>query len=135
MPDRLNVVVDLAADRRPWADDAVRFFDAAITRGVELLFSAASITTLFYVVRREGNASSAMRAIDFALASMTIVPADRATVAAAVALAGRDFEDDLHIATALDAGADLIVTRNGRDFERSPIRAVDAAEALHLITA
>ena len=41
-----------------------------------------------------------------------------------------DFEDAMQVAAARACGARHIVTRNVRDYERSPIRAVDPQEAL-----
>ena len=43
----------------------------------------------------------------------------------------RDFEDALQVAAARACGAQHIVTRNFRDFDRSPIPALTPAEALH----
>jgi predicted nucleic acid-binding protein len=41
-----------------------------------------------------------------------------------------DFEDAMQVAAARACGARHIVTRNVRDYQRSPIRAVDPQEAL-----
>ena len=41
-----------------------------------------------------------------------------------------DFEDAMQVAAARACGAQNIVTRNGRDFQRSPIRAISPEEAL-----
>ena len=41
-----------------------------------------------------------------------------------------DFEDAMQVAAARACGARHIVTRNVRDYERSPTRAVDPQEAL-----
>ena len=48
----------------------------------------------------------------------------------AIDLPMADFEDALQVAAASACGARSIVTRNARDFARSPIPAVTPAEAL-----
>ena len=42
-----------------------------------------------------------------------------------------DFEDALQVAAAHACGAQHIVTRNAKDYERSPIRAISPQEALN----
>ena len=48
----------------------------------------------------------------------------------AVGLPMADFEDAMQVATARACGARYIVTRNIRDYQRSPIRAVNSQQAL-----
>jgi predicted nucleic acid-binding protein len=48
----------------------------------------------------------------------------------AAALPMADFEDAMQVAAARACGARHIVTRNVRDYERAPIRAVDPQEAV-----
>ena len=45
-------------------------------------------------------------------------------------LAMRDFEDALQVSAALAWGADFIVTRNLKDFKKSPIHAISPGEAV-----
>ena len=45
----------------------------------------------------------------------------------------RDFEDAMQVAAARACGASHIVTRNARDYARSPIPAIDADEALRIL--
>lgn len=44
-----------------------------------------------------------------------------------------DLEDALQVSAALVFGAQVIVTRNGKDFRRSPIRRLTPAEALPML--
>jgi hypothetical protein len=55
------------------------------------------------------------------LSTLDIAPIDRATLLAAQALSGPDFEDDPQIARAVQTGVDAIVTRDPRGFAASPI--------------
>ena len=44
----------------------------------------------------------------------------------------RDYEDDLVAYSAHRTGADFIVTRNGRDFEKSPVPVLSPTEFVDL---
>ena len=59
---------------------------------------------------------------------------DTADMRYAVSLPMADFEDALQVAAASACGARSIVTRNVRDFARSPIPAVTPTEALARLT-
>jgi predicted nucleic acid-binding protein len=51
----------------------------------------------------------------------------------ALTLPLRDFEDALQVAAALSGGADFIITRNIRDFGRSPLPVVTPSHFLRKI--
>ena len=61
---------------------------------------------------------------------VAIAPADTNALRYAASLPLSDFEDAMQVAAAHACGAQYIVTRNFRDFRRSPIPAVSPQEAL-----
>ena len=61
---------------------------------------------------------------------VAVAPADTAAVHYAVSLPMTDFEDAMQVAAARACGAQRIVTRDVRDFVRSPIPALTPQEAL-----
>ena len=61
---------------------------------------------------------------------MAVAPADSQALRYAVSLPMADFEDAMQVAAAKACGARYIVTRNVRDFARSPIPAITPGEAL-----
>jgi len=65
---------------------------------------------------------------------MDIASLDNAGVHRALKLPLADFEDALISAAAEAAGATHIVTRNGRDFRRSPVKTVTPEEFMRLAT-
>lgn len=130
-----NILVDLALKREPWSTDATRFLAAAEAREAALHLAATTVTNLFYLVRKEAGKVKALATVDETLASVQVVPVGGDLLLRARAYAGRDFEDDIQIACAVDAGVDLIVTRDAKDFRASPIPAVDTVEALRRLLA
>lgn len=72
-------------------------------------------------------------AVTNCLRSLGIVSVDRTTLEMAATLNGSDFEDNLHIACAVQASLDAIVTRNRKDFAGSPAPVLTPAELLALL--
>ena len=129
----INVLLDGFLDRTPWATDAVAIFNAQAEGKIEAFVSAASLPTVFYLVRQSFGIHGAKAAICECLNLFSILTVDQATAEAAFALPGSDFEDNLQIACAVQAGLDLIITRDPRGFAASPIPAVAPADLLALI--
>lgn len=126
----INVVLDLLLDRAPWVNDAKTLMQAGLDGRAVALLSSASVGTLYYLIRKQAGEEAARRSIHRTAIAFEIVPVDSAIVARALELNGPDLEDDLQIATAERAGAEVIVTRDLNDYARSPIRALDPATTI-----
>ena len=61
---------------------------------------------------------------------VSVATTDTEAIRYAAGLPMEDLEDAMQAAAARACGARHIVTRNVRDYERSPIRAIDPQEAL-----
>ena len=125
-----DVLIDVALDRRPHAGPAAQLLDR-IEHGAESATIAwHSISNLYYIV---APARGGIRTRDF-IVELTRFVAVATTGAEAIRYAAQlpmaDFEDALQVAAARACGARHIVTRNIRDYERAPIRAVVPQEAL-----
>lgn len=64
---------------------------------------------------------------------VSVVPTGTDDLLYAASLPMRDFEDAMQVAAARACGASHIVTRNARDYARSPIPAIDTDEALRML--
>ncbi len=64
---------------------------------------------------------------------VSVASGGREAVRQALLIPMRDFEDALQVAAALTGGAEVIVTRNRRDFARSPLPAVTPSQFLRKI--
>lgn len=124
----INVVLDVFLARAPWVADSAAVL-AANQRG-EVIghLSAASIPTIFYIVRRNADLARALSVVAECLASFDIVPVDREVLELARSMAGSDFEDNLQIACAVQARLETIVTRDPAGFASSPIRVLTPAQ-------
>ncbi len=130
----LNVVLDTFLGREPWKANSDAIWDANRNGQIDARISAASLPTLFYVIRKQEDLARAHLAVRTCLRSLKIVPIDGTVAELAVTLPGADFEDNLQIACALQAGLDAIVTRNSKDFAGSPIPVMTPFDFLALTT-
>lgn len=92
------------------------------------------ISNVYYVVASRRSAQAAHEFIADLPSFVEVARTGTAAMRYAVSLPMADFEDALQVAAASACGARSIVTRNVRDFARSPIPAITPAEALARLT-
>jgi predicted nucleic acid-binding protein len=129
----VNVVLDVALRREPWAHAAAALL-SAIDEGRATGFVAAhTVTTFFYVVARIVGREGAIRATADLLRIVQVVPSDDTDFRDALAMNLRDFEDAVQAVAALRIEADYLVTRNGVDFRSTGIPFRTAGEILAVL--
>ncbi|MDE2815446.1 MAG: PIN domain-containing protein [Chloroflexota bacterium] len=125
-----DVLIDVALDRRPHADSAAELLDR-IEHGAEAAFIAwHSVSNFYYLV---APALGGVNTRDFIVELtrfVAVAATDTESIRYAAGLPMADFEDAMQVAAARACGARHIVTRNVKDYERSPIRAVSPQDAL-----
>ena len=125
-----DVLIDVALDRRPHSGPASELLDRIEQGAEDASIAWHSVSNLYYMV---APARGGVRTRDF-IVHLTRFVAVAATGTEAIRYAAElpmtDFEDAMQVAAARACGAGHIVTRNVRDYERSPIPAVDPQEAL-----
>ncbi len=125
-----DVLIDVALDRHPHSDSASELLDR-IEHGAEAAFVAwHSLSNLYYLVAPAVGGVSARDFIVELTRFVAVAATDTDSIRYAAALPMADFEDAMQVAAAHACGARHIVTRNVRDYARSPIRAVAPQEAL-----
>lgn len=116
-----NVALDLLQAREPFVADAIHIFALADAREIELLLSTDSLSTIFYVVDKNENAAIAREAVAKLLDFVTLCSLDEVAVLKGMALDFEDIEDAFICAVAEKHAADVIVTRNSKDFKNAPL--------------
>lgn len=125
-----DVLLDVALDRQPHADAAAEILDR-LERGREKAFIAwHSVSNFYYLVAPSHGGPGARDFILDLTRFVAVAETDTQSVRYAAELPMRDFEDALQVAAARACGARHVVTRNVRDFDRSPIPALTPTEAL-----
>ena len=116
-----DVLVDVALDREVHADSAAQLLDRVENGDVRAAVAWHSMSNLYYLV---APAHGGVRTRDFIVQLVSFVDVAKTGTedmryAAGLPLA--DFEDAMQVAAARACGARWIVTRNLRDYTRSPI--------------
>lgn len=123
-----NIIIDLLADRKPYAKFALELFGLAGTHKIKLYVSSHSFATTHYLLKKY-IAEKELRAIlSNLLDFVTIIPIDSNTLRNGLKSKYKDFEDGLQILSAMTIDKmDCIVTRNIKDFKGSalPVYAPD----------
>jgi len=129
-----NVVLDVLLKRHPFYKDSFVIFQFANLKRIRGILSTASITDIFYIVRKQQrNTEEVYQMMDKITALFSIAPVSEKTITDALALRWKDFEDAVQCMTAIENSVDYIVTRNAQDFSSSHIPAVTSEQFIQII--
>lgn len=131
----INVVLDVLADREPFAADAgavLAHIEGGAVRGI---VAAHTITTLHFLLSRHLGKRRAQRVLTDLMQILQVAPVDEDRLRHALGLNWKDFEDAVQAACAEKAEVDYLVTRNKADFKQSAVAPVTPAELLALLEA
>ena len=122
-----NIVVDLLDRREPFCHDAVRLFTMAYHKQVQLIVSPMTFSTASFLLHKHGSEGVRRLLSNFRKLSRVAASNER-TVDDSLASQFKDFEDAMQYYTALRSKADVIITRNGKDFTASKLPVMTATE-------
>ena len=128
-----NVVIDYLAKRQPFAEDASRMIMLCLQKKYELCISALSFTIIYYVLKKQYGHGRLLELLRDLHSLLTVGEVDGNVLQQALVSDFTDFEDAVQCYTAMASGADLIVTRNVRDFSHSPLLVRTPAEVCDLL--
>lgn len=125
-----DVLIDVALDRHPHADTAVDLLDRVEQGLRKACIAWHTVSNLYYLVAPSRGGVSAREFVVELTGFVEIAETNTDSIRYAASLPVPDFEDAMQVAAARACGADRIVTRNLRDFRRSPIPAISPQDAL-----
>lgn len=125
-----NVVIDLLAKREPFYKEAQNLFTLSDKSEIELLISSLTFANAYYSIIRHHKEVDAKKYLSKFKVLVTILPLEDKNIELALSSDFKDFEDGLQYYIAMDNEADIIITRNKKDFKSSKIPVMTAAEYL-----
>jgi predicted nucleic acid-binding protein len=128
-----DVTLDLLLDRRPHSESAAILFSKVERGEIEGYLCATTITTIHYLAAKVIGLSKARSFIRKLLSFLQIAAVDRAVLDRALDVKSPDYEDGVVSESASGIGADVIITRNIRDYRNSTIPACSPIELLKMI--
>lgn len=127
-----NVILDVLANREPFVADSAAVLSLVEARTVEGFVAAHSVTTLFYLLRREVGSRRAREVLMDLLRVLEVVAVDQDRIFQALAMDWDDFEDAVQASCAAKAEVDYLLTRDQDDFRGSYVSVLSPAEFIAL---
>ena len=126
-----NIIIDVISKRTGY-EDSLRLFKYCESGRVGGVISATTVTDILYILRKHIDPNEVRAVVQTLLLIIDIASIGKGEIAAAFSSEMKDFEDAVQSACAKRIGADYIVTRNLKDFEKSVVKAITPMEALEL---
>lgn len=128
-----DVVLDLFLDRQPFAEAAAHMFSKVEEGEIQGYVSATTVTTIYYLATKTIGVRKAKWATRKLLSLLEVASVDRSVIEGALEGNYKDFEDGVISEAARQIKANVIVTRNVRDFKTSAVPAHSPAEMLKIL--
>lgn len=128
-----NIVLDVLLDRKPHSGNAAEIFRLVEEGEAEGMLCATTITTLDYLLSQRMSSKEARSVISQLLKLFEVASVNRVVIEEALASRMKDFEDAVSDHAAKHSGADVVITRNMKDFTRSQSKVMDPKQFLVLI--
>ena len=117
------IVIDALQAREPFAEDAQQIFLAVANKRVMGFLTAKSAADIYYITHRHThNDHDTQRVLSTLFGLFELLDTAGMDCRRAISSELTDYEDAMMVETALRCGMDCIVTRNLRDYEKSPVQ-------------
>ena len=125
-----DVLLDIILERRPfydWALGVLLLIDEGRYIGCT---SVHALLNVHYLAKRYSGEKSARASIKLLATKLSVVTEDVSIVNEAIVSGFSDFEDAVQYYTAVSADADVIITRNIKDYKQSVLPVLTAEQFL-----
>ena len=130
-----NIVVDFLCERGEFYLPAAKIFITGYNNEVELYCSSLTYATASYLMKRSGIGYIEIRRKLMDISTICHPSmVDNAIVTASLNSSFVDFEDALQYFSAKSCGANIIITRNKKDFSESELPLYQPNEYLNLFS-
>jgi len=128
------IIVDALQSREPFKDDAQTIFLQAANNQFEGSITAKASTDIYYLTHKYTHSDKDTRKVLSSL-SLLFDLLDTTGIDCRKAISSEisDFEDAVMVETALRTEMDCIVTRNIKDYSKSPVPVYSPSEFLTLL--
>ncbi|MBP6090605.1 MAG: PIN domain-containing protein [Crocinitomicaceae bacterium] len=123
-----NIVLDLLAQRAEFFQEAQELFTRADLNKVELTISALTFANTHYILSKHLKLEETRKILNTFKVLVNVAPVDDKIIELALASDFKDFEDAIQYYSALESKAQIIITRNKKDFKYAKIPIMTAKE-------
>lgn len=116
------IIIDALQSRAPFSEAAEEIIMGCANRRCVGFITAKSTTDIYYLTHRQTHSDQTARQVLAKLLSLlNLADTTEMDIRNALTSETSDFEDAVMIETAMREKADCIVTRNAKDYTKSPI--------------
>ncbi len=128
------VIIDALQNRTPFEKDAQSIFLAAANNAFAGCITAKAVTDIYYLTHRHTHSDKASREVlNKLFVLFDVLDTSGMDCISAIHSAVSDFEDAVMIETAVRSKADCIITRNIKDYTKSPVKIYTPADFIKLL--
>lgn len=125
------IVIDALQVREPFAVDAQEIFLAVANKRATGFLTAKAATDIYYLTHRHTHSDRDTRKVLSTLFSLfELLDTAGMDCRRAISSDITDYKDAVMVESALRSGVDCIVTRNRKDYEKSPVQVYSPSEFL-----
>ena len=129
-----NVILDVLLNRAAFSANSKAVFDLAEQKRITGYVSASAITDIFYIARKEyKNSEMVYQAIEKLTSIFLVLPVTENTIARALTLRWKDFEDAVQYTAARENDIAYIITRNQADYKTSDIHCMSPSDFICML--
>lgn len=128
-----DVVLDFLLKRQPFHGEVKELFRYAGRKKIDIYVASITPVHTFYTIRKERDLATAFVAVRGILELVSVCRTDKRTLMDAFDLGFSDYEDAVQCASAIAENLDAIVTRNLKDYKKSPIPVYSPTEFLEVL--
>ena len=122
-----NIVIDLLAKREPFYEEAAKLFSLADKKKIDLTVSSLTFANTNYILSKMTNSTTSREVLTKFKVLVTVAALNDKIIELALNdKSFSDFEDGLQYYTAMENEADIIITRNLKDFKNSILPVITA---------
>lgn len=125
-----NIVLDMLARRELFFLESQQLFTLSDRKEVKLFVSSLTFANTYYVLSQSLKIDNARKILRKFKVLVEILPMDDKIIDLSLNSDFKDFEDAIQYYTALENNADIIITRNLKDFKKSKLPVLTAKDYL-----
>jgi predicted nucleic acid-binding protein len=126
----LNIILDVLQKREPFYEVSAKLLSVVDAGDVTGYVAAHSITTLFYLLKKDRGASEARSIMTNLLQIIKVSCVAQDTIEQALNLDYKDFEDAVQMLSAVQSKVNCLVTRNVKDYYPPLLPVMDPVDFL-----
>lgn len=127
-----NVVLDLLSKRKDYIKETQIFFTLASQNKIKLFVSTLTFANAHYILAHQMKISGAQKILRKFKTLVEVVAFDERILELSLDSKFKDYEDSIQYYSGLACSADLIITRNKKDFKLSELPVLNVKEFLKL---